>query len=193
VVLLLDAYVIAAARPTFKPQKLFTTVSKEEFDALKGRDFKPLSDEELAEEAKRTFHSRFSNYFGQAGVILVVYAGLFVLFVYLMKFVIIRRSPDVPSAAGWYAVLFLACAPFVSLLVSSDWRNEFAYVTAVWIGAPMQVLLVPTISFVLDIKLRHTPLKDPRLRHILEIVLGVPLWYGFAPLVGLFCCGMYWI
>lgn len=134
----------------------------------------------------------FANRLGQNGMVPELNAVALVVFFYLWKLEIVRKVKDKQEAVGWYLLLILVCLPYLWYLVSTNWFNQHAYDVAVWIGTPIQVLFIPTLSFMWYLIDKAPPSPHP-VNVIVEMIILVPVWYFIWPILSFFCCGFYWI
>lgn len=109
---------------------------------------------------------------------LIFYLGGFLLVldlygtkVFLFHFI---RSRGVLLAS--FLVITMAAVP-VAWLISPDWQNPNVREIANWIGTPLILLTVPTISFLYDYYRGAANLGSAwYCRSLVEVFIGVPAW-----------------
>jgi hypothetical protein len=141
-------------------------------------------------EGHRALSTPHVNWLGHRGYVLFAEIAGFIAVFYTMKLVITIRWNDCRALAVlWYVVLLGAAVPYVVLIASEEWKNWFAYETAIWPGTMFRLLTVPTVSFIWDVWTTPPRVLYLAIRTGLEVLILVPLWYRVFPAFGL---GMYW-
>jgi hypothetical protein len=99
-----------------------------------------------------------------------------------------------------WATQIVAYVMLVSLILPylyihwEDWGNPFLFFVGNWLGMPVALLFVPTVTFVFDLLSR--PVRSARwllARSAIEIVVGIPLWGIFWAYFSFFMLGFGWI
>jgi hypothetical protein len=94
----------------------------------------------------------------------------------------------------WYALFIAASLPYVWFFVVVDWYNHFVYYIECWVGYPIMIWTVPTISFLIDLQAPGTPTRRRYLiRSAIEIVVLIPVWWIFWVFFSFFILGWFWI
>ena len=65
--------------------------------------------------------SNSTNWLGQGQWFILAYAASLFLFIYLVKWCLVRCCRSKPVAAYWYAVLVAASLPYIWFLLEIDW------------------------------------------------------------------------
>jgi hypothetical protein len=139
---------------------------------------------------------RFDNRLGQSGEGWWPWAfGIaFVPVFYGVKLAITRTARRRSTAIVWYCLLVAAALPYIWLLVATDWNNELANDGAYYMGTPLQLLLVPSVSFAFDLAAeRRRSMRVLVLRSLAEVLIVVPVWALLVYPVVALCLGFYWI
>ncbi len=133
------------------------------------------------------------NWFGQTGWWLLGHAILLLLAVYSAKWLILRAGRSRAEAAGWYGLVLLATLPYFWFFIEPDWYNAHVFRIACWLDGPFAILLVPSVSMLLDLQSADPPSGSLYVsRSAVELVL-IPVWVYFWAFFSFFCLGWGWI
>jgi hypothetical protein len=131
-----------------------------------------------------------ANWFGQpvSGYV----AGL-LLFVYAAKWPMLRQLPST-RALWWYALLVMCSLPYIWFFVVLDWFNRQVFHIECWIGYPITIWTIPTVSFIKD---RLNP-DGPSfawylIRSAIEIFILFPISVVVSGFISLYLLGWIWI
>ena len=96
-----------------------------------------------------------------------------VLGLYAAKALLLRavRSRSIRIAS--FLLVTMACVP-LAWLISPDWHNPNVREIANWIGTPLVIITVPTVSFLYDYHRRATAIDYGRA--VVEAFIAVPIW-----------------
>ena len=85
--------------------------------------------------------------------------------------------------------------PYIWFLCEPDWFNPFLYRIFCWVGGPIAIWFVPTVSFVVDLAScwKAKSLKRYVVRSGIEIVIAFPVWQYFWAFFSFFILGWGWI
>jgi hypothetical protein len=134
------------------------------------------------------FFGPAGNWFRQEGWWMETHTALLLLFVYTAKRLILRRVPPA-RAVMWYMTIALSVLPYIWFFVVVDWFNRHVFRIECWVGYPIAILTVPTVTFLWD---RLNPDGPGPLwyliRSTIEIVLVTPvfvvIWMYFSMVLG---------
>jgi hypothetical protein len=109
----------------------------------------------------------------------LMYAGSFalILALYAWKWILLRNLRHRGISLSFFLVGVALSAPVASLL-SCDWDNDQVRAISNYVGNPVVVLTVPTVSYAHDLTRRLKP--DPKrfvLRTVCELAIAVPGWF----------------
>jgi hypothetical protein len=124
------------------------------------------------------------NWFGHGGWAFVGYTAFLLLTVYSAKWLIVTYCVTRRAAAYWFGLLVGLSAPYIWFLCEPDWFNPFLYRVSCWVGGPIAIWFIPTVSFFIDLSHlgARPPLRHYLLRSGIEIVVIFPIWvilWGF--------------
>ncbi len=89
------------------------------------------------------------NRIGSSYLTLVILFAVFFLIIYSVKWLILEYSPK-ELALHWYAWLVVASLPFIWLALTVDWYYVTSRRPACWIGNPLRLWFIPTVTYVID-------------------------------------------
>ncbi len=107
----------------------------------------------------------------------LLHAFFMIIALYLIKIRIayLRTYPVV--AIMLYLITLFAISPYLYYCVIDDWDEPFVLPQANWIGGPIAVFTIPTISFIYDLFMKQPPrLWVFIVRSVIEIVVIIPIW-----------------
>jgi hypothetical protein len=117
------------------------------------------------------------NWIGQDGSSFVADFVLLLALVYFSKRVILCRvSPS--REVMWYVLILLCSLPYIWFFVVLDWFNRQLSPLACWVGYPILVWTIPTVTFVRD-RLNDDEAPPPGwylARSAVEIFFVFPYW-----------------
>jgi hypothetical protein len=116
------------------------------------------------------------NLLGQGGGMNVIYAVILLAAVYFGKYSLYRSGLAKHERISWYLLMVTAALPYLWLLAAHDWYIPMARDTFCWVGTPVAVLLVPTLSSLAEMASNRASLCSLRLRYAVEIVVLCPIW-----------------
>jgi hypothetical protein len=92
----------------------------------------------------------------------------------------------------YWSVLFRR--RYIYVLVVTDWNNPNVRRIACWIGNPIILLFVPTVSFLFDLRTGTPPdVRRYAGRTVIEVLLFLPLWFFVWVYAELLVLGWVWI
>lgn len=114
-------------------------------------------------------------------------AGLLVLItsaaiIYPLKLLIVRNTTRKPVAIALFLGMLALCMAYIQQCIeafdSADERFPLSPVVR-WVGIPIGLLLVPTISFLADLvgQKEPTTLLNYSVRSIVEVLVVIPIWW----------------
>jgi hypothetical protein len=136
------------------------------------------------------------NWVGQAGWQLTLNVAVFLTLFYAGKLVITLGAQPGASAIASYTLLVLAGLPCIWLFVAKDWyhpdlRVQSDFNPACWLGTPMRVLFVPTLSFAWNQRVEWSRTKLWLTAQTAgELLILIPVWWTVWLLVA-FVLGFY--
>lgn len=120
------------------------------------------------------------HYLGGAALILLLYA---------IKAVVLRNLRHDAAAFAAFFVAVACCVP-VAWALSPDWNNRSVRQIANYVGTPIALMTVPSVSFLIDLARRSAGQQGrSRWRLPLELLLGVPAWLMFWLFLEFFVLG----
>jgi len=119
------------------------------------------------------------NWFGMSIWSSLVLAGLLILVIYCMKAALLRSSLLTWQRIYLYFLGLLVSLPLIWFAVSANWYSPFVYPASCWVGDPIGLLFVPTLTFAADILSPSVSFKLFLTRSLLEIVVVVPIFAWF--------------
>jgi hypothetical protein len=123
-------------------------------------------------------------YLGSIGLILLLY---------YVKDVVLRRVRGVANARIAFASAAGICVP-ITWILSPDWDNVHVHRIAILLGSPIYTLVVPYVSFLVDLGRRERGKDgDWHWRIPLEIFIGVPAWFFFWIFLEVVVLGWVWM
>jgi hypothetical protein len=117
----------------------------------------------------------FENLIGQEGTSLL-YGGMLLAAVYLGKYWLCLSPFTKYEKIRWYLLMMVASLPYIWLLVAHDWYDPMARDMFCWVGTPLAVLFVPTVSFLVEVASNQRPSNLLGVRYALEIIVLCPIW-----------------
>jgi hypothetical protein len=118
-----------------------------------------------------------ANMLGQTGFVLWLNTAALLLVFYIWKLAIIREYRDREAALLRYGYLTAVFVPYFWALATGDWTNPEATDAAIYLGSPIALLLVPTLTFAADLRYANGYTTGDRwLRSVAELVIVIPLW-----------------
>lgn len=130
------------------------------------------------------------NWFGQGDIAFLAYSVCLFAAIDTAKYLFISPEHGMGHAIISYFLLIALSLPYVWFLVSPDWFNRHINRIACWVGDPVGIWIVPTISFVADL----TRMKPPggtfyMIRSVVEVFVVVPVWVIFWAFFSFFILG----
>lgn len=119
--------------------------------------------------------------------------GCYIIALYALKLALFRSLRSRLFVLGCF---FIGVAVIIPLtwVTSPDWNNPHVYRIGIWIGDPIAVLAVPTVSFFFDYFKGDYYLRGfQTVRFLLEILVGVPVWFIIWVYIQCFLLGWVWI
>ena len=118
------------------------------------------------------------NWIGQGGWAFAGYSLLLLVVAYCIKRVVLTHCSRRGTAAYFFSLFILLSLPYVWFLCEPDWLNCFVFRVSCWVGGPIGVFFVPTVSFLVDFCNWNTPKPLGRylIRSGIEILVAVPIW-----------------
>ena len=134
------------------------------------------------------------NWFGQPTISAYGFSIVLLVVAYWIKRALLTKC-NRWVAILFFALFFLASLPYIWFLCESDWFNPFIYRISCWLGGPIAIWMVPTISFIVDLCRwpTATPLQYYLIRSVYEVMIIVPLWLFFWVFFSVFVLGWGWI
>jgi hypothetical protein len=135
------------------------------------------------------------NWVGQGGWAFAINSFSLLLIAYLLKRLIVTFCKTRGMAVYWFSLVVGLSLPYVWFLCEPDWFNSQVYREACWIGAPIAVWFIPTLSFLVDLYFMGTkpPLETYLVRSTIEIAMIFPIWILFWVHFNIFVLGWVWI
>jgi hypothetical protein len=135
------------------------------------------------------------NWIGQGGWVIPAYIALLLLAVYGAKRIILTRCVRRWTAVYFYCALVMLSLPYIWFLCEPDWFNRNMYRIACWAGGPIAILVVPTISLLVDL-FNHGSAKSNTYyvsRSAIEILVIFPIWAFIWAWFSFWILGWGWI
>jgi hypothetical protein len=129
----------------------------------------------LESPAARSGRPPTANWFGQDASWLPAHVAFVLVFIYAAKRLLCRVPP---SRDLWlYLLVLVSSLPYIWFLVVVDWFNPYTPWLFCWIGYPILIWTVPTVSFLND-RLNSEVLSTGLyvFRSVLEVVSFFPIW-----------------
>jgi hypothetical protein len=135
------------------------------------------------------------NWIGQGGWAFVGFTILLLLVAYSFKRTIVIRCSTKGNASKFFFLFIMLSLPYIWFFCEPDWFNRFIYRISCWIGGPIDIWFVPTISFLVDLYNQDTPksLKKYIIRSAVEVLVIFPVWTVFWAFFSFFVLGWGWI
>jgi hypothetical protein len=142
------------------------------------------------------------NWVGEGGWAFARNAVLLLVVVYTVKRLVLTRCSTRGVAVCFFSLLVMLSLllvmlslPYIWFLCEPDWFNRFIYRIACWVGGPIAIWFVPSISFLVDLPTHSAvrPLKWYFVRSAIEIVVAIPIWVIFWALFSFWVLDWGWI
>ena len=135
------------------------------------------------------------NWIGQGGWAFAGYSFLLLAVAYCAKRVILVNCTRRWAAVYFFSSLIMLSLPYVWFLCEPDWFNSFIYRVSCWVGGPIAIWFVPTLSFLTDLCYWGTakPLKRYLIRSGIEAMVVFPVWAVFWAFFSFFVLDWGWI
>jgi hypothetical protein len=135
------------------------------------------------------------NWVGQGGWAFLGYVVSLLVVAYCVKRIILVYCARRLAAIEIFALLIASTLPYLWFLCEPDWFNPFIYRVSCWVGGPIALWLVPTVSFLVDLDScgKPKPLKRYLVRAGIEIGAVFPLWAIFWAFFSFFILGWGWL
>jgi hypothetical protein len=135
------------------------------------------------------------NWIGQGGSAFAGYSFLLLGVAYGVKRLILTCCTRRLPAVLLFLLFVILSLPYIWLLCEPDWFNPFIYRVSCWIGGPIAIWFVPTVSFVVDLCFWGTarPFNHYLIRSAVEVALAFPLWVVIWNLFSFWILGWGWI
>lgn len=125
--------------------------------------------------SKVSWHNPGKNWFGQGDNMPKVYSAIAVLSLIVLQIAILAWFQNRSYAVLAYATIVVMLIPFIWFFAVDDWDAEFASYQHCWIGYPILIITVPTISFFFQLAIKRS-LLSVTLWGMVELTIGIPLW-----------------
>ena len=119
----------------------------------------------------------------------LVFAPLLVLSLFGAKLLLLHNFTKV-IASLLFVMLVAASIPLLWAL-SPDWNNPHVLPIANYVGTPIAILTIPVVSFVIDVASCAKPRVSART--VVELLVGVPVWFFFWLFLELLLLDWIWI
>jgi hypothetical protein len=118
------------------------------------------------------------NWVGQGGWAAAVYACGLLALVYSWKRCILTHTTRQGIALLHFILLVTLSLPYIWFFVEMDWFNLNVYRVSCWVGTPIMVWLVPTVSFLIDLSglFNTKSVKHYLIRSAIEVAVVIPIW-----------------
>jgi hypothetical protein len=135
------------------------------------------------------------NWIGQGGLAFAGYAFLLLAAAYCVKWIILTNCTRRLTAVHLFSLFGILSLPYIWFLCEPDWFNAFIYRISCWIGGPIAIWFVPTVSFLVDLRSCRAPKSVNRylIRSGVEVLVAFPLWAIFWAFFSFWILGWGWI
>jgi uncharacterized membrane protein len=126
---------------------------------------------------ERTWDPKGWNWFGHPFPASILYAVGLLLLLFVLRYLIIRRSRRARDAVAWYCLTVAIFLPAIWLLVVIDRDNQAVDEIACWVGYPVALLFVPSVLFGVDWRMGSwlTP-GGYAIQSGIELLVLIPIW-----------------
>lgn len=112
---------------------------------------------------------------------------------YVAKVKVSRASEPWQVKVVIYVALISLILPYFYIRWE-DWENPHVYFIGNWFGIAFAVLVVPTITFVIDVvTTRPRSLQSQIVRSAVELIIGIPAWCYFWIVLSFFVLNFGWL
>ena len=135
---------------------------------------------------------RDGNWAGQGGLAGAYYSFLLLFIAYCIKRIIPTRCATISFGLYVYSLVILLSLPYIWFLCSSDWFQPHIYRVACWVGDPISIWFVPSVSFLADFHTRPS-FRQYLIRSSIEMIVIIPIWVVFWVFFSFFALDFGWI
>jgi hypothetical protein len=136
--------------------------------------------------------NRRENWIGQTGWAISCNRFVLVAAAYCVKRVVLSRCTR-GQAIYLYSASLLLSLPYIWFLCEPGWFNPFLYRVYCWVGRPIALWFVPTVSFLSDVRRGVGALKRYLIRSGVEVLVLYPLWLYFWTFFSICILGWGWL
>jgi len=115
-----------------------------------------------------------------------------VIALYGLKALLFRSVRSAGFSLGCFFFIVALFVP-VTWLTSPDWNNQNVARIAIWVGDPIAILPVPSVSFLFDFFSHRRYTHYWRIRVSLEIFAAFPLWVFIWVMIQVIVFNWVWI